>query len=465
MERIENKINKKYLYGYVFAIVLGSFQFGFSLSSFNPIMRIIVKIYKWEDETQIALYSGLISTIIPFGGFIGSSFVGFFAERERRKLVYFYNFLIILGSLILQIENIYALVAGRLFQGFGIGVAAMISPKIIREISPKQIAGLLGTLHQFMLATGIVFPMILTLGMPHSNEGIEKNQIWRAIFLFPTLISCIQLTLFFSIYSLDTPYFYMIKEDKINLSKSMKCIYWDKDERDSALMDLQKLIGSSGKSKNIKLIDLLGKEFIKPLIVGVTLNFFQQASGINVITFYSSIIFSDHGKHNPAIPNLIFTSLKALAVLIAFFTIEKLGRTRITFLGSIFLGSFLVLIGVSFNLSLFIINVIVITFFGLSYAFSFGPITWIYCAEILPPIGLSVTMSVNLICVCFIVFFTPILLNILHQYFFYIFTFFMLCAAIFSIYFMPETKGLSDLEIKRLFAGSEMSLEKEEDEI
>lgn len=88
-------------------------------------------------------------------------------------------------------------------------------PLYIREVSPKRISGFLGSFNQITNTLGIIFPMILTLGIGSiTTADLGKSQIWRGVFLFPLLISTIQVTVFLSLYFFDSPKFYVAKGEK-----------------------------------------------------------------------------------------------------------------------------------------------------------------------------------------------------------------------------------------------------------
>jgi hypothetical protein len=52
------------------------------------------------------------------------------------------------------------------------------------------------------------------------------------------------------------------------------------------LQDIELSVQMSTKSQ-LKLSDILRKEYVKPMVVSLGLMFFQQFSGINAVMFYS----------------------------------------------------------------------------------------------------------------------------------------------------------------------------------
>jgi len=87
---------------------------------------------------------------------------------------------------------------------------------------------------------------------------------------------------------------------------------------------------------------------------------------------------------------------------------------------------------------------------------SFGPIFWIYIAEVCTYKGMSIALVVSWICSLLISFTTPYLFAdaCLSTYTFLLFGVICLLALFFFIVFMKETKGLSHVQCKRLYASA-----------
>lgn len=62
----------------------------------------------------------------------------------------------------IYIENYYTLLLFRFCQGFCVGVYSALAPLIIKELSPNEISGTLGTYAQLNVCGGVTFGCILT---------------------------------------------------------------------------------------------------------------------------------------------------------------------------------------------------------------------------------------------------------------------------------------------------------------
>jgi len=133
--------------------------------------------------------------------------------------------------------------------------------------------------------------------------------------------------------------------------------------------------------------------WVRPaLFVGITLAFFQQATGINTIIYYAPTIFefAGFGSHKVAILATVGVgAVNVLMTLVAIWLIDKLGRKPLLYIGMTGMALSLGVLGVAFNLPnlsglLKWIAVGSVLFYIASFAISLGPIFWLMIAEIYP---------------------------------------------------------------------------------
>jgi len=91
--------------------------------------------------------------------------------------------------------------------------------------------------------------------------------------------------------------------------------------------------------------------------------------------------------------------------------------------------------------------------FVASFEFGPGPITWLYNGEILEENAISVAVFLNWLFVMIVGLLTPSLMNswLGSGATFIMFGVFNMLAVLFLFFFMKETKGLSDAEVRRLY--------------
>lgn len=121
------------------------------------------------------------------------------------------------------------------------------------------------------------------------------------------------------------------------------------------------------------------------VFIGIMLSVFQQAIGINAVLYYAPRIFGDMGMDNPMVQTVVMGVVNILFTLIAVFTVERFGRKPLLITGSVgmAIGAFGVALTFG-NASLSFVTMLSIMVYSASFMFSWGPICWVYIAEIFP---------------------------------------------------------------------------------
>jgi MFS family permease len=65
--------------------------------------------------------------------------------------------------------NYYNLLIGRTLNGIMFGVNALLVPMYIREISPVEISGRMGTFHKLIINIGIFVAFLIGLQLPNEK--------------------------------------------------------------------------------------------------------------------------------------------------------------------------------------------------------------------------------------------------------------------------------------------------------
>eukprot|EP00438_Fugacium_kawagutii_P024270 Skav206664 [mRNA] locus=scaffold56:78473:79186:+ [translate_table: standard] len=193
--------------------------------------------------------------------------------------------------------------------------------------------------------------------------------------------------------------------------------------------------------------------------VGVTMQLLQQLCGMNAFMYFGPRIFhSLHLNENKfqALNNLV----NCVATLPALFLADRCGRRCLLICsasGMLISCCVMAVVGISKDDNDTVasyITVSMIFFFVVNFAYGWGPMVWVYCAEIFPLrhrsrcVGLT-TMS------CWMGNFliaqmSPVLLEALGFASFLVFAFFTFCGFLLACW-IPETKNLPLEEIEALF--------------
>lgn len=194
------------------------------------------------------------------------------------------------------------------------------------EISLKRLRGLFGAFYQLSIIIGVFLSYIMGV-IP------TFNYIHSAIVI--SVIIVIFMTLTATLY--ESPRWLVSKGHH---SRAEKALSWLRKCPEKAKMEVEatiELIESVPKlSLKLKLLEFKKKHVYKPLILSVTLIFFHQFSGINVIIFYAAIIFQKAGINNARETALYAVGLlQIVATAISSSLVDLTGRKVLLVLGSI----------------------------------------------------------------------------------------------------------------------------------
>ena len=218
----------------------------------------------------------------------------------------------------------------------------------------------------------------------------------------------------------------------------------------------------------------------KPLIIGSMLMVFQQFCGVNAVLLYDSGIFKSAGVTNSSHISLSVGASQVVATAIGCLIVDRTGRKKLLFLGGIVMGVTLLLLGLYYDLadinspkakkiSIFgnyshtvpvhqisWLAVLSVVIFIVMFSIGWGPLPWVLMSEIFPPrarglaCGMVTLVSWTLV---FTVtyFFNQMTESLSLQGTFLFFAFSSFMSVLYTLRFVPETKGKSLEEIELIF--------------
>jgi len=181
---------KVYLIFVCLVSTLGGFLFGYDTAVISGTLSFV--------RTQFSMSSLLEGWFVGsalLGCVVGVAFAGFLADFfGRKKTLFLAAFLLVISAIGCTIpRNLTELIIFRLIGGLGVGIASMLSPLYISEISLAEVRGRMVSLYQFAITIGILFAYfantrILNFGQ-HANfapdsiwHWIFTAEVWRSMF-------------------------------------------------------------------------------------------------------------------------------------------------------------------------------------------------------------------------------------------------------------------------------------------
>jgi sugar porter (SP) family MFS transporter len=407
---------------------------------------------------------GWLMSSALLGCVFGAAVAGFLADKYGRKLILLTAaaLFILSGLGCAMAVNPPWLVSARIVGGIGVGFAAMVAPMFISELSPARHRGTLVSLYQLAITLGILASylsnsFLLHYAASHASGGGNGfihlclvTEVWRGM-----LGSNMIPALFFFAFLLFVPESprWLVAKGKYPDAERILVRLIGKEEAGGELNQIKTIV--SRETGNFR--DLLTAEWRIPLIIGLTLPFLSQLSGITTVMYYAPAIFEKAGLGSGSsfsgaavigFFNMVFT-------IVAIWKIDKWGRKPMLLCGFIALSLALILIGISFDHKVGGKDLLMgsLIFYIGFFAATLGPGVWVVISEIYPTRIRGRAMSVATLSLfvgsTFVTQTYPLLRESIGiDKVFILYGLFMVPAAYFVKRSVPETKGKSLEEIE-----------------
>ena len=291
-------------------------------------------------------YQEWVVSAVLIGAVIGAGSSGKLSDIfGRRNIIFVTAILFALGSIFLAVAPAAIfLVIGRVFLGLAIGVASFAAPLYISEVSPPQVRGMLVSLNQLMITIGIVVSYMVNLGFESWDSG------WRYMLGFgavPAIILGIGILML-----PKTPRWLMSKGREEEAKEALKRAM-PEDKAEEELKDIRISLEKE-KGQQGSFGELFAPHLRIPLMIGILLAFFQQATGINTIIYYAPTIFKMAGfaSAKAAIGATVGVGIvNVLMTVVAVQLLDKMGRRPLLLIGMIGMVLSLGILGAGFMIS------------------------------------------------------------------------------------------------------------------
>lgn len=435
---------------------LGGLLFGFDMAVISGVLPFVERQF-----TLTALQEGWFVSSALVGCILGVAFSGNLSDQLGRRKLLFLSALLFLCSALgcALVNSLHLLIAARLVGGIGVGIASIVVPLYLSEISPAAIRGRLVTCYQLAITVGILLAyitnsLLLSYSQTQSSlpqEGIFAlvyvTEVWRGMFSIGVILALLFVAGLFFVP--ESPRWLIKKGRTLEGLDILKRINSGETEPLTAPAELQE---DSGTYR-----ELFTPRLRKALLLGLLLPLFSQLSGINAIIYYGPSILNDAGiaLSNSFLGQIIFGLANLVFTFIAIWKVDDWGRRPLYLAGTI--GATLSLFATGFlfymNMTSSVFLIISVTLFLACFAFSIGPLKFVVASEIFPTKirGKAMGISIMVMWVADTIMgqLTPVLLKQAGTAVtFWVFAFFCLVAFITVYKLLPETKGKSLEEIE-----------------
>jgi sugar porter (SP) family MFS transporter len=424
-------------------VALAGFLFGFDTVVISGADQKLQELWGSSD----AFHGSVVMAMALWGTVIGAMFGGIPTNKIGRK-----NTLIWIGVLYTVsavgsalVNDPYTFAFFRFIGGLGVGASTIAAPAYVSEIAPAKDRGRLVGLYQFNIVLGILIAFLSNYLLSNVGENAWRWMI--GVEAFPAII--------YTLLAFTVPKSprWLLLQGRKEEAKSILAKLNPETDVDIVLADIEAGQHYHHEGKE----NIFMKKYRFPLMLAFLIAFFNQLSGINAFLYYAPRIFQEAGLGESTallssigigVTNMVFT-------LIGISLIDKLGRKKLMFVGSIGYIISLSLVAMAFFLNWEGMAVPLFLFlFIAAHAIGQGTVIWVYISEVFPDqlraSGQSFGTSTHWVLAAIIPSLVPLLFaKIGAGVVFAFFASMMVLQLLFVIFVMPETKGIPLEELEK----------------
>ncbi|RCH99340.1 myo-inositol transporter, partial [Rhizopus stolonifer] len=300
-----------FVYSLVLSVCLGGFLFGYDTGVISGALIPLEKEFIMTTRQKEFVVGGT-----TFGAIFGGLFAGTMSDKFGASSIF------IIGSTLLAFAPSYnVLLSGRFVVGLGVGMASMIIPVYISEISPKNFRGRLSALNNIIITFGQVVAYVINLTFAQTEGG------WRYMFGIGALPAIAQLLIM--PFMPESPRQLVVNHQIGAAKHTFQKIYGSSISNEFLDREIKAIQQDMENTSLGRYRDFLKPRNFRPLLIACLLQCAQQLCGFNTVMYYAATILRMANFKDPTTSALTVAITNLLFTIVAIFFIDKVGRRSI----------------------------------------------------------------------------------------------------------------------------------------
>ncbi len=386
------------------ASAIGGFLFGYDTAVISGTITAVASQFGL-DTLQTGWYVGCALV----GSIAGVACAGVISDGVGRKLAMILSSVLFSSSAIgCAFASDFAwLVVWRIVGGMGIGIASVVCPLYISEISVPKYRGSLVGCYQLAITIGFLAAYLANFGILKGADSaagasagwvvkIFSDEAWRGMLGMETVPALIYFVII--MFLPESPRWLVLKKREAAAEKTMLRTLGDRETVTAEMAAIREVSEGSGRD-DWKL--LLRKPFRAALVWGVCIAILGQFMGVNAVLYFGPTIFEQSGLSgsDSLFYQVLIGTVNMLTTVIAMSIIDRVGRKKLIYFGVTGMIASLLLIGAYFvfGASMGIGSVVLLVFFLLYIFFtaiSISAVVFVLLSEMYPMKVRGLAMSI-----------------------------------------------------------------------
>ncbi|KAI0693572.1 general substrate transporter [Cytidiella melzeri] len=312
----------------------------------------------------------------------------------RRRTIVTGGIIMIIGAILQATSFSYAqLVVARIITGLGNGLNTSTVPSYHAECSPASSRG------SFIMLEG----SLITFGIMVSFWASGSSAQWRVPIAIQIIFAIIMIV---GICFLPESPRWLAKQGRNAEALAVICALEDKPYTEPSVqqtyLGIKEAVAvearsSAGKSSLKELFTGGPNQNLRRATLGMVIQCFQQITGINIITYYATLLFERLGLGD--VDSRIIAACNGteyfMASLVAIFLIDRVGRRKLMLFGSVGQTLTMILLAILGSIDTAatqVVSSVMLFVFNSFFAIGWLGMTWLYPAEI---VGLRIRAPAN----------------------------------------------------------------------
>ncbi|OOF99286.1 hypothetical protein ASPCADRAFT_504730 [Aspergillus carbonarius ITEM 5010] len=450
-------------------ITIAAFQFGFDSSYYSGIlvMEPFIKAYGHYDNATggyilSSSIQSLTTSIINVGELVGAVSSYLVNDRIGRRGGLFVSSTFVVLGVVFQVaaDKLALLIVGRLLLGYAVGLISCLVPLYVADCAPARFRGALVSLYQFDVGLGLLLGVIV--------DNATKNRTDSGAYRIPMAVQLVFPVILVPgliLFAPESPRWLLTKGKIEQARAALRRLHGNHPHLiESEILHISEMIEEERRMESSWRDLLRWNPDGRKAYLGMALQAWQQASGINFITSYGIVFFTAIGMTNTFLIQMGLYLVPMPAVWLNQYCVERFGRRPMLLLSCTLVAVVLLIVGgagtaTHKTMALDRTIVTMVYIFMIVYNLSLGPAVWVVTSEISTGPNRSKLMATstgtNWFCSWMVTFTFPYLFDAdaagLSARVGFIYGSLMVAAAAWVFFLLPETSGRTLEEIQVLF--------------